>query len=100
MGASNGDTYKVRTAWNCARGNARSYRGGQHVGARARSAHAFGAECVARGGDLAAAGAQARSTHAIGAERAAQGGDGSQRLRPPGTQARSALGAERRAPSA
>ena len=37
----------------------------------------------------------------LGAERVARGGDGSQRLcAPPGTQARSALGAQRRAPSA
>ena len=36
----------------------------------------------------------------LGAERVARGGDGSQRLcAPPGTQARSALGAQRRAPS-
>ena len=71
---------------------------GAHVGARARSAPAFGAERVARGSDPAATGARARSAHAIGAERIARGVDGSQRLcRPgrPGTQARSAV---RRAP--
>ena len=49
--------------------------------ARARSAHAFGAERVERGGDLAATGAQARSAHAIGAERVAQGGDRRERRR-------------------
>ena len=48
----------------------RSYAGTQ-VGARARSAPAFGAERVARGSDPvsdpAATGARARSAHAIGA---------------------------------
>jgi len=53
------------------RGNARSYRGRTHVGA------------------------QARSAHAIGAERVARGCDGSERLRRP-AQARSAVGAQRR----
>ena len=37
--------------------------GGAHVGARARSAPAFGAERVARGSDPAATGARARSAH-------------------------------------
>ena len=85
------------------RGNARSYRGGeQHVGARARSAHAFGAERVARGGEKAAAGARARSAHALGGERVARGGDGSQRLRRFAHRraAPSARSAVRRAPSA
>ena len=50
-------------------------RGGAHVGARARSAHAIGAERAARGRYRAAAGARARSAHAIGAERAARGRD-------------------------
>ena len=47
----------------------RSFTRGAHVGARARSAPAFGAERVARGSDPAATGARARSAHAIGAER-------------------------------
>ena len=47
-------------------------------GARARSAPAFGAERVARGGDPAATGARARSAHAIGAERVTRGDAGSQ----------------------
>ena len=55
----------------------RSLRGA-HVGARARSARAFGAERVARGRDPAATGARARSAHAIGAERVTQGDTGSQ----------------------
>ena len=38
-----------------------------NVLARARSAHAFGAERVARGSDSAAAGNRARSAHALGA---------------------------------
>ena len=60
------------------RGNARSYRGGgQHVGARARSAPAFGTERVARGSDPAATGARARSAHAIGAERVTRSDAGS-----------------------
>ena len=50
------------------------------AGARAHSAHAIGAERVARGADRAAARARARSDHAIGAERVARGSDGSQRL--------------------
>ena len=76
--------------------------GGQHVGARARSAHAIGAERAARGRDWAAAGARARSAHAIGAERVARAVDGSQRLRRPahGRAAPSARSAVRRAPSA
>ena len=42
----------------------RSYAGAHvHVGARARSAPAFGAERVARGSDPAATGARARSAH-------------------------------------
>ena len=85
------------------RGNACKFpRSSTCVGARARGAHAFGAERVARGGEKAAAGARARSAHALGAERVARGGDGSQRLRrlahrraPP-----SARSAVRRAPSA
>ena len=53
--------------------------GGAHVGARARSAPAaFGAERVARGSDPAATGARARSAHAIGAERVTRGDAGSQ----------------------
>ena len=48
--------------------------GAQHAGARARSAHAIGAERAARGRDWAAAGARARSAHATGAERVARGG--------------------------
>ena len=52
--------------------------GGAHVGARARGAHSFGAERVARGSDPAAAGARVRSAHAIGAERVARGDAGSQ----------------------
>ena len=48
--------------------------GGTHAGARARSAHAIGAERAARGRDWAAAGARARSAHATGAERVARGG--------------------------
>ena len=78
------------------------YRGGTHVGARARSAHAIGAERAARGRDRAAAGARARSAHAIGAERVARGGDGSQRLRRPAHRraAPSARSAVRRARSA
>ena len=51
---------------------------GAHVGARARSAPAFGAERVARGSDPAATGARARSAHAIGAELVTRGGAGSQ----------------------
>ena len=51
---------------------------GAHVGARARSAPAFGAERVARGSDPAATGARARSSHAIGAERVMRGDAGSQ----------------------
>ena len=51
---------------------------GAHVGARARSAPAFGAERVARGSDPAATGARARSAHAIGAERVTRGDAGSQ----------------------
>ena len=76
--------------------------GAAHVGARARSAHAFGAERVARGGDRAASGARARSAHALGAERVARGGDGSQRLRRSAHRraAPSARSAERRAHSA
>ena len=79
-----------------------SYRGAAHVGARARSAHAFGAERVARGDEKAAAGARARSAHALGGERVARGGDGSQRLRRPAHRraAPSARSAVRRAPSA
>ena len=50
----------------------RSMRGA-HVGARARSAPAFGAERVARGSDPAATGARARSAHAIGAKRVTRG---------------------------
>ena len=50
---------------------------GAHVGARARSAPAFGAERVARGSDPAATGARARSAHAIGAKRVARGDAGS-----------------------
>ena len=53
-------------------------RQGANVGARARSAPAFGAERVARGSDPAATGAQARSAHAIGAERVTRGDAGSQ----------------------
>ena len=56
----------------------RSYAGGTNVGARARSAPAFGAERVARGSDPAATGARARSAHAIGAERVTRGDAGSQ----------------------
>ena len=48
-----------------------------HVGARARSAPALGAERVARGSDPAATGARARSAHAIGAERVTRGDAGS-----------------------
>ena len=48
-----------------------------HVGARARSAPAFGAERVARGSDPAATGARVRSAHAIGAERVTRGDAGS-----------------------
>ena len=48
-----------------------------HVGARARSAPAFGTERVARGSDPAATGARARSAHAIGAERVTRGDAGS-----------------------
>ena len=48
-----------------------------HVGARARSAPAFGAERVARGSDPAATGARVRSAHAIGAERVTRGYAGS-----------------------
>ena len=51
------------------------------MGARARSAHAFGAERVARGSDPAASGTRARSAPtpiAIGAERVARGDAGSQ----------------------
>ena len=48
-----------------------------HVGARARSAPAFGAKRVARGSDPAATGARARSAHAIGAERVTRGDAGS-----------------------
>ena len=48
-----------------------------HVGARAHSAPAFGAERVARGSDPAATGARARSAHAIGAERVTRGDAGS-----------------------
>ena len=55
----------------------RTYAGTQ-VGARARSAPAFGAERVARGSDPAATGARARSAHAIGAERVTRGDAGSQ----------------------
>ena len=55
------------------RGNARINGGGQHVGARARSAHAFGAVRVARGGEKTAAGARARSAHTLGGERVARG---------------------------
>ena len=60
---------------------------------------------AARGRDRAAAGARARSAHATGAERVARAVDGSQRLRRPAHRraapsARSALGAQRRAPSA
>ena len=79
-----------------------SFRGAAHVGARARSAHAFGAERVARGGEKAAAGARARSAHALGGERVARGGDGSQRLRRFAHRraAPSARSAERRARSA
>ena len=55
----------------------RSYAGTQ-VGARARSAPAFGTERVARGSDPAATGARARSAHAIGAERVTRGDAGSQ----------------------
>ena len=50
---------------------------GAHVGARARSAPAFGAERVARGSDPAATGARARSAHAIGAKRVTRGDAGS-----------------------
>ena len=85
------------------RGNVRKLSGGSaHLAARARSAHAIGAERIARSADQAAAGARARSAHAIGAERVARGGDGSRAApaAPPGAQVRSALGAERRAPSA
>ena len=57
------------------RGNVRMHRGeSKNVRARARSAHAFGAERVARGSDSAAAGNRARSARAIGAERVARGG--------------------------
>ena len=56
--------------------NVRSYARTQ-VGARARSAPAFGAERVARGSDPAATGARARSAHAIGAERVTRGDAGS-----------------------
>ena len=52
----------------------RALSAGAHAGARARSAHAIGAERAARGHDWAAAGARARSAHAIGAERVARGG--------------------------
>ena len=57
------------------RGNARINGGGgaQHVSARARSAHAFGAVRVARGGEKTAAGARARSAHTLGSERVARG---------------------------
>ena len=51
---------------------------GAHVGARARSAPAFGAERVARGSDPAATSARARSAHAVGAERVTRGDAGSQ----------------------
>ena len=51
---------------------------GAHVGARARSAPAFGAERVARGSDPVATGARARSAHAIGAELVTRGDAGSQ----------------------
>ena len=51
---------------------------GAHVGARARSAPAFGAERVARGSDPAATDARARSAHAIGAELVTLGDAGSQ----------------------
>ena len=80
----------------------RALSAGAHAGARARSAHAIGAERAARGRDWAAAGARARSAHAIGAERVARGGDGSQRLRRPAHRraAPSARSAVRRAPSA
>ena len=53
-------------------------RPGTQVGARARSAPAFGAERVARGSDPAVTGARARSAHAIGAERVKRGDAGSQ----------------------
>ena len=52
----------------------------KNVRARASSAHALGAERVARGSDSAAAGNRARSAHALGAYRVARLGDGSQRL--------------------
>ena len=58
-----------------------------HVGARARSAHAFGAERVARSGNQAVAGAWAW--------RVARRGDGSQRLPRPVHKARSALAGPR-----
>ena len=65
---------------------------GAHVGARARSAYAFGAELVARGGSQAAAGAWA--------ERVARRGDGSQRLpRPVHRRAAPAAHPERGAPA-
>ena len=50
------------------RGNVRMHRGeSKNVRARASSAHALGAERVARGSDSAAAGNRARSAHALGA---------------------------------
>ena len=60
-----------------------SYRGSAHLGARARSAHAIGAERIARSADQAAAGARARSAHAIGAERVREAAMAAERLRLP-----------------
>ena len=81
-----------------------SYRGSAHLGARARSAHAIGAERIARSADQAAAGARARSAHAIGAERVREAAMAAERLRLPRLAHRcaapSAPSAERRAPSA
>ena len=59
--------------------------GGTHVGAQARSAHAIGAERVARGGDCSQrlphpVRHRARST--LGAGRVARGGDQARRRRP------------------
>ena len=64
-----------------------SFRGAAHVGARARGAHAFGAERVARSDNQAAAGAWSW--------RVARRGDGSQRLPRPVHKARSALAGPR-----
>ena len=79
----------------------RALSAGAHAGARAHSAHAIGAERAARGRDWALPQAPGRAAPTPSAPRARSAWRRWQpAAAPPGTQARSALGAQRRAPSA